>query len=165
MLLAILKDARKRSHRHQGGFTLVELLVVIAILGVLAAIVLFNISGVNSSAACNGMKTDGATIQGAADLYWNTYGVYPVGQNSPATIPSTPTSVPVGFDVATPAAGTYVNEQELLMANLLHSATSGWNTAAPPPAGTEIFTYKASPPQGTIHGVIQGNASPTCVYN
>ncbi|HEX9095490.1 MAG TPA: prepilin-type N-terminal cleavage/methylation domain-containing protein [Candidatus Dormibacteraeota bacterium] len=155
MLLAILNDARKRSHRHQGGFTLVELLVVIAILGVLAAIVLFNISGVNASAACNGMKTDGATLQGAADLYWNTYGVYPVGQNSPATIPGV-------NDVATPAAGAYVNEQELLMANLLHSATNGWNTAAPPPAGTEIFTYKASPPQGTVHGAIQGNA---CVYN
>jgi general secretion pathway protein G len=68
MLLARLNNARRRSHRHQGGFTLVELLVVIAILGILAAIVLFNISGVNANAACNGMKTDGATIQGAADL-------------------------------------------------------------------------------------------------
>jgi general secretion pathway protein G len=155
MLFTILKDARKRSHRHQGGFTLVELLVVIAILGVLAAIVLFNISGVNASAACNGMKTDGATIQGAADLYWNTYGVYPVGTNTPATLPGV-------NDVATPAAGTTVNQQELLMANLLHSATNGWNAVAPIPAGTELFTYKASPPQGTLHGAIQGNA---CVYN
>ncbi|HKV31351.1 MAG TPA: type II secretion system protein, partial [Candidatus Dormibacteraeota bacterium] len=55
MLLARLNNARRRSHRHQGGFTLVELLVVIAILGILAAIVLFNISGVNANAACNGM--------------------------------------------------------------------------------------------------------------
>src|SRR5947208_13855467 len=99
MILAILKDARKRSHRHQGGFTLVELLVVIAILGVLAAIVLFNISGVNANAACNGMKTDGATIQGAADLYWNTYGVYPVGTATPASLPG-------ARDVANPAAGS-----------------------------------------------------------
>src|SRR2546427_11964703 len=135
MLLAILKDARKRSHRHQGGFTLVELLVVIAILGVLAAIVLFNISGVNASAACNGMKTDGASLEGAADLYWNTYGVYPVGQNSPATIPGV-------NDVATPAAGAYGNEQELLMPNLLHRATSGCNSVAPAPAPTETFDYK-----------------------
>jgi general secretion pathway protein G len=155
MLLSVLKDARNRSHRHQGGFTLVELLVVIAILGVLAAIVLFNISGVNSSAACNGMKTDGATLQGAADLYWNTYGVYPVGTNTPATLPGI-------NDVATPAAGTTLNQQELLMANLLHSATVNWNAVAPIPAGTELFTYKASPPQGTIHGAIQGNA---CTYN
>ena len=154
MLLAILKDARRRSHRHQGGFTLVELLVVIAILGVLAAIVLFNISGVNSSAACNGMKTDGATIQGAADLYWNTYGVYPVGTNNPATLPGI-------NDIGTPAAGATVNQQELLNANLLHSATNQWNAVAPIPTGTEIFTYKASPPQGTVHGVLTNIA--TCV--
>ncbi len=155
MLLAILKDARRRSRNGQAGFTLVELLVVIAILGILAAIVLFNISGVNANAACNGMKTDGATIQGAADLYWNTYGVYPVG--------TAVTTLPGATDVAAPAAGTTVNQGELLQANLLHSATNNWNAAAPLPAGTEIFTYKASPPQGTVHGTIQGNA--TCIYN
>lgn len=153
MLLAILKDARRRSRRGQAGFTLVELLVVIAILGVLAAIVLFNISGVNASAACNGMKTDGATIQGAADLYYNTYGVYPVGTTAGA--------LPGASDVANPAAATTVNQGELLNANLLHSATSNWNAAAPA-NGTELFTYKGAP-QGTVHGAIQGNA--TCIYN
>jgi general secretion pathway protein G len=158
MLFTILKDARKRSHRHQGGFTLVELLVVIAILGVLAAIVLFNISGVNSSAACNGMRTDGATIQGAADLYWNTYGVYPVG--NAGVVP--PATLPGAGDKGTPALGDMVNQAELLQANLLHSATNGWNAVAPIPAGTELFTYKASPPQGTVHGAIQGQA---CTYN
>ena len=155
MLLARLNNARRRSHRRQGGFTLVELLVVIAILGILAAIVLFNISGVNANAACNGMKTDGATIQGAADLYWNTYGVYPVGNAAPATLPG-------ALDVATPAANAPVNQAELLMASLLHSSTANWN-AAVPPAGTELFTYKASPPQGTVHGAIQGNAA--CIFN
>ncbi|TMD38912.1 MAG: type II secretion system protein [Chloroflexi bacterium] len=49
--------------RSQRGFTLVELLVVIAILGIMAAIILFNISGVNANAACKGMKTDGLNIQ------------------------------------------------------------------------------------------------------
>jgi prepilin-type N-terminal cleavage/methylation domain-containing protein len=154
MILALLKDARRRSHRNQEGFTLVELLVVIAILGILAAIVLFNISGVNANAACNGMKTDGATIQGAADLYWNTYTVYPVG--------TAVTTLPGASDVLTPAAGTTVNQGELLQANLLHSATLNWNSGAPP-TGTELFTYKASPPQGTVHGTIQGIAG--CVFN
>src|ERR1700716_4608357 len=111
MLLAKLIDRRRRSQRNQGGFTLVELLVVIAILGILAAIVLFNISGVNANAACNGMKTDGATIQGAADLYWNTYGVYPVGTAVGA--------LPGAADVVTPAAGTTVHQGERLPANLL----------------------------------------------
>src|ERR1700732_1147231 len=120
MFITMLKDARRRSHRHQGGFTLVELLVVIAILGILAAIVLFNISGVNANAACNGMKTDGATIQGAADLYWNPRGVSPVGTAAPPTIPG-------AADVATPAANAPVNQAELLMASLLHSSTANWN--------------------------------------
>ena len=156
MFLSLLKDARRRSRRGQEGFTLVELLVVIAILGILAAIVLFNISGVNANAACNGMKTDGATIQGAADLYWNTYGVYPVGTVAPASLPG-------ASDVSSPAAGTTINQAELLMANLLHSSTNNWNAAAPIPTGTELFSYKAAPPQGTVHGTIQGNA--TCIYN
>src|SRR6202022_1225460 len=70
-MINLIRQARQGLPRRQGGFTLVELLVVIAILGILAAIVLFNISGVNASAACNAMRTDGATIQGAADLYYN----------------------------------------------------------------------------------------------
>jgi prepilin-type N-terminal cleavage/methylation domain-containing protein len=158
MLLAKLQGARRRSQRHQGGFTLVELLVVIAILGILAAIVLFNISGVNANAACSGMKTDGATIQGAADLYWNLYGVYPVG--NAGVVP--PAVLPGAGDANIPANGSMVNQAELLQANLLHSSTAGWNLAAPP-AGTELFTYKQSPPQGTVHGTIQGN--PGCIYN
>ena len=157
MLLSKL-TARRRSPRHQGGFTLVELLVVIAILGILAAIVLFNISGVNANAACSGMKTDGATIQGAADLYWNLYGVYPVG--NAGVVP--PAVLPGAGDAITPANGSMVNQAELLQANLLHSATAGWNVA-PPAAGTELFTYKASPPRGSVHGAIQGNVG--CVYN
>jgi general secretion pathway protein G len=135
MLIELLSEARKRSRRNQGGFTLVELLVVIAILGILAAIVLFNISGVNASAACNAMKTDGATIQSAADLYYNNTGKYPV----------------TGGDTATPGAGAGVNTAEILTANLLHQA---------PPA-TETFTYLASP-NGTVHGVLAGAA---CTYN
>src|SRR2546421_3914758 len=129
MLLSTLNRARSESRRGQAGFTLVELLVVIAILGALAAIVLFNIAGVNATAACNAMKTDGSTIQGAVDLYYYTNNVYP-----DATVP----------DTATPAAGDAVNTAELVNANLLHQQ--------PPVA--EVFTYKASPPKGTVHGVL-----------
>ena len=138
MLLQLLDGARKRSRRGQSGFTLVELLVVIAILGILAAIVLFNISGVNASAACNAMRTDGATIQGAADLYYNNRLLYPV-------LPA---------DVAAPANGAAVNVTELLTSNLLHQR----------PAATETFTYitGANYGNGTVHGVLAGAA---CTYN
>jgi general secretion pathway protein G len=132
MFIALLSEARQRSRKSQGGFTLVELLVVIAILGILAAIVLFNISGVNATAACNAMKTDGATLQVAADLYYNNTGLYPV----------------TGGDKAIPANGDGVDTAKLITANLLHQA---------PPA-TETFTYivNASYGRGTVHGVSAG---------
>ena len=140
MLTELLAEARRRPGKQQGGFTLVELLVVIAILGILAAIVLLNISGVNATAACNAMRTDGATIQSAAELYYFNLNLYPVG--------------PPGPDVAAPANGAAVNITELLTANLLH---------ARPPA-TETFTYvvNANVGNGTVHGVLAGNA---CTYN
>jgi prepilin-type N-terminal cleavage/methylation domain-containing protein len=145
MFIAFADQARKRSRRGQGGFTLVELLVVIAILGILAAIVLFNIAGVNANAACNGMKTDGATIQAAADLYYNNNGLYP--DSTPA-------------DKAVPALNDVVNVQELLNASLLHSAP------APQNGNTETFTYKASPPAGTVTGVLKNSGGTTlCTYN
>ena len=139
MIMQRLIEARKRK---QGGFTLVELLVVIAILGILAAIVLFNISGVNASAACNAMKTDGATIQSAADLYYNTNLLYPV----------------TGGDKATPLATDTVNIPELLTSNLLHQA--------PPVA--ESFAYgtfgtPANYSRGTVRGTT--TASAACIYN
>ena len=132
----IVSPGRKRSRQPQGGFTLVELLVVITILGVLAAIVLFNISSVSANAACQAMKTEAATIQDAADHYYRNTGAYP---------DSTPS------DKASPAAGDAVNVTELKTANLLPQS---------PPA-TETFTYNAAP-NGTVHGVLAGAA---CTYN
>lgn len=142
MIIELLKKARSHSRKHQGGFTLVELLVVVAILGILAAIVLFNVAGVNNQAACAGLKTDGGTIQAAADIYANNNGnKYPVGPP------------PVGqTDTTTPPAGSTVNITELLGANLLHQA---------PPA-SETWTYNATP-TGTVHGVSTACAGQT--YN
>ena len=116
--------------------------MVIAILGILAAIVLFNISGVSANAACNAMKTDGATIQGAADIYYTNNLKYP---DSVADV-----AVPPG-----PANGDGVNIGELITANLLHQA---------PPA-TESFKYVVKAGYGS--GTVQGNLVPatTCIYN
>jgi general secretion pathway protein G len=67
----------RRRRSGQRGFTLIELLVVIAVLSVLAAIVIFNVTGVvnrGNTAAC---QTDLKTVQTASDAYFNDNGRYP----------------------------------------------------------------------------------------
>src|SRR5207302_678875 len=49
----------------ESGFTLIELLVVIAILGVLAAIVAFNVAGVHDRGGDAACRTDVGTVQAA----------------------------------------------------------------------------------------------------
>jgi prepilin-type N-terminal cleavage/methylation domain-containing protein len=66
----VLRESIRKHYAGEGGFTLVELLVVIVVLGVLAAIVVFSVGGVNNkskSAACN---SDVATVQTAEETYY-----------------------------------------------------------------------------------------------
>ena len=64
----------------QRGFTLIELLVVVAILGILAAVVVFSVGGINSTSQTNACKTDGGEIRTAVAAYQ--------AQNGAATTPS-----------------------------------------------------------------------------
>ncbi len=59
--------------RGESGFTLIELLVVIAILGVLAAIVAFNVAGVHDRGGDAACRTDVSTVQAAVDAYRNDH--------------------------------------------------------------------------------------------
>jgi prepilin-type N-terminal cleavage/methylation domain-containing protein len=77
------RDIQQRSKLEEvseSGFTLIELLIVIIVLGILAAIVIFSISGVtgqSKAAACN---TEASTIEDAVAAF-NAAG------NTPATPP------------------------------------------------------------------------------
>ena len=66
----------------EAGFTLIELLIVIVVLGILAAIVVFSLSGVtgqSKSAACN---SDAKTVEIAVDAYNAEVGAFPQDQTS-----------------------------------------------------------------------------------
>ncbi|MFB7176109.1 type IV pilin protein [Streptomyces sp. NPDC056257] len=67
---------RARNKRAEAGFTLIELLVVIVILGILSAIVVFSVSGINDKGQVSACKTDKSTIQTAEEAYFVTKNVY-----------------------------------------------------------------------------------------
>jgi type IV pilus assembly protein PilA len=62
-----MKRFLRRLHQNNKGFTLVELLIVIAIVGVLAAIVLPNVTGMVGSGQTEAAKTELNIVQAAMD--------------------------------------------------------------------------------------------------
>ncbi|MFF3171544.1 type IV pilin protein [Streptomyces sp. NPDC057900] len=73
---------RARNETAEAGFTLIELLVVIVILGVLSAIVVFSVRGINDKGQGSACKTDKSTIQTAEEAYFagdnrSKYGTMP----------------------------------------------------------------------------------------
>lgn len=62
-----MKKLLKIINRESKGFTLVELLIVIAILGVLAAVVLPNVTGLVGSGQTEAAKAELVTVQTAMD--------------------------------------------------------------------------------------------------
>jgi len=87
-----MKGLLKKSHRGNKGFTLIELLIVIGIIGVLAAVVLPNVSGLVGSGKTEGAKAEWVTIQTAMDTMMAKEGLTSVtatgATNNMAAFPS-----------------------------------------------------------------------------
>lgn len=77
---------RLRQRRTEEGFTLIELLIVIVILGILAAVVVFAVTGITDRGKKSACKADVNTIQTAAEAYNTKNGAYPSAGTSAARI-------------------------------------------------------------------------------
>ena len=73
-----MRNRIQKAKANEGGFTLVELLIVIVILGILAAVVVFSVTGVKDkgvNSACQASRTAAVT---AAEAYYATETGYPL---------------------------------------------------------------------------------------
>jgi len=64
------------------GFTLIELLVVISILGILASLLISNVTGARERARDSQRKSDLLQIKEALKMYCNDFGQYPAGSGT-----------------------------------------------------------------------------------
>jgi len=76
-----IQERRKSGEGREYGFTLIELLIVIVVLGVLAAIVVFSLTGITSQSKQAACTADGKTVEIAADAYQAQTGKYPTASS------------------------------------------------------------------------------------
>ncbi len=110
-------ERRNSSEGRESGFTLIELLIVIVVLGILAAIVVFSLTGVSGQSKQAACTSDAKSVEIAADAYQaknDTFApsVAALVPNYLHTAPGTTNGYAISIDaagavqVAVPANGT-----------------------------------------------------------
>ncbi len=74
--MSILKQLSKK-REGQKGFTLIELLIVVAILGILAAVIIPNVSSFMKTGTLNAANTEKENVKTAAMAFFAENGVWP----------------------------------------------------------------------------------------
>ena len=96
-----MKDKIRQYQEHGSeGFTLIELLIVIVIIGILAAIVVFSVSGVTNNGAAASCKQTLNEVQTAVEAYYaNNSNAYPssLGSLVPSYLKTYPSLTGVTF--------------------------------------------------------------------
>jgi general secretion pathway protein G len=65
----------------EGGFTLIELMIVIVILGILAAIVVFAVGGIQNRGEDSACKANVKTVEVALEAFYAKTGAYPAAND------------------------------------------------------------------------------------
>lgn len=102
-MLKHLKSSEDWNQKSVGakGFTLIELLVVIVILGILAAVVVFAVSGIQDKGQKGACQTEARTVRTAQEAYYAQTGGYATdltasGPLVPKYLSKAPTLVKLG---------------------------------------------------------------------
>ena len=68
---------QRTTSRNQSGFTLIEMLIVVIVLGILAMIIIPQISVSTDEAKLSTLRTNLGSLRGAIELYYHQHGAYP----------------------------------------------------------------------------------------
>lgn len=164
-----LRDVRARRRGEElveSGFTLIELLVVIVVLGILAATVVFALSGVTGQSAAAACNSDAKTIDVAVQAYINspdnTTNANPTQVSNLVAAPFNKTGNPLASGTGDSFI-TSPTSNSAYSVKLYGELTSAQLTASALPATTASSTVVVATPQASAaYKIYDGAATNPC---
>ncbi len=159
--IILFKSLAKRFSREEKGFTLIELLIVVVILGILATIVVMNVTGAVGTAKDKSFATALSTMQASSDEFYAKAAIYPTFTQPGGANPNDAAIVNTTSDGLTPPSSFlpgYIRTAPDQTASDYgvtgQSGTLSWGVTE---TGTVFATTNSLPIQN-------GNASYYCVF-